>query len=876
VVRRSKKSVKKYYELFFLVAVVLILHLVLSPCFSGEELWARGRESTTSPELAVFLVVDVSGSMARTDPGRLREVASRMFIDLLGEEDYLGVMVFDHRAELVTPLQQVKSTARRETIKEELTMHMDPRGATDFKGALEAVFQEFENTDLGGREPMILMLTDGEPNPEPDRREDEKFMENYLASLWEVADTLGSKKIPVYTAGFSDEIDPEIIAKLSDRSGGSYYILQEPVDLLVTFFEILGELKNRQLFLEETEKLENTTRSYDFTVDGNMRQVNLVTVSPAGEAEASVLPPRGAPEDLNNLSISEGENYNMITLAYPPEEQYGTWEIEIHGEGEIQVIGQKDQYIRAFIVEPSPFSQHPLGEPVHFKAGVSLPENYKNVPLQVKVEVTTPGNLASTVVDLKRVHEEEGYYRGTYENTKKQGEYQLLLHVLAEEEKIFTSATSVYVDPVPILTTDFWGTDRVFPRGEELVMNAALEFGGERLREGATLKVEKFRFLLDNEEEDPVVIDLHDSGDPKHGNIRANDGIWSNRMILEAEGTTEALLLASGVYRDKDFLLEKNLGSIQVMPPGAVTIDRTYDELWSVAGDSFRLPLVVENHSSFDQELNISLSGGSARLLQGRFPLKPGENNKIRLPVEMAQELKEGLHRLELDFSLERELTEIAPEQMDFQVEMLSPGAAALRRLHFWFTSAGWGVLGLMVVGGGFYVGGISLNRFYLCPRLRVGGFLCYRNNEGNRDRSDQFTHFLKLRKAKKQQIVITFNPHNSGADFYLANSAYEHDLIIKNRWNEHLTPCLRGWKALFGPPLNVETLAECTPPGVVESNGVICTVKELYHQDEFETGGMIFQYYHVHGNWSRENSHGKDVLERKLTGKEGSYHESL
>ena len=52
-------------------------------CIKGVQ--ARG--STSSEPLAIILLIDISGSMSRTDPQRLRETAAGVFIDLLGHVD---------------------------------------------------------------------------------------------------------------------------------------------------------------------------------------------------------------------------------------------------------------------------------------------------------------------------------------------------------------------------------------------------------------------------------------------------------------------------------------------------------------------------------------------------------------------------------------------------------------------------------------------------------------------------------------------------------------------------------------------------------------------------------------------------------------------
>jgi uncharacterized protein (DUF58 family) len=89
-------------------------------------------EASPFDNLAVVLLIDVSGSMEYTDPLRLRETAAGMFIDLLGEDDYLGVVIFDEQAEVVAPLGPAGGPANKEALMEKLSPELEPRGDTDF------------------------------------------------------------------------------------------------------------------------------------------------------------------------------------------------------------------------------------------------------------------------------------------------------------------------------------------------------------------------------------------------------------------------------------------------------------------------------------------------------------------------------------------------------------------------------------------------------------------------------------------------------------------------------------------------------------------------------------------------------------------------
>ncbi|HHX77513.1 MAG TPA: VWA domain-containing protein, partial [Firmicutes bacterium] len=113
--------------------VLILLAIMLTASLGGLVSPVR---AFVQEDLAVVLVIDVSGSMAYTDPGRLRETAASIFIDLLGAGDYLSVITFATETEVLFPLLEVGGWENKERIKEDLGSRLDPRGATDFVGAL--------------------------------------------------------------------------------------------------------------------------------------------------------------------------------------------------------------------------------------------------------------------------------------------------------------------------------------------------------------------------------------------------------------------------------------------------------------------------------------------------------------------------------------------------------------------------------------------------------------------------------------------------------------------------------------------------------------------------------------------------------------------
>jgi Mg-chelatase subunit ChlD len=848
--------------------VVSVLLTIMIPLFAqigSGGLWAS--ETERSGNLAVVMVIDVSGSMERTDPDRLRETASRMLIDLLGVDDYLGLITFGSRPTLVAPLQPLRDAARKEELIEKLSPGLEPGGSTDFLSALELVHRQFSETDFAGRQPVVLLLTDGEPNPDPDRRDDTDFMEAHLDSLWELVDTLSWERIPIYTVGFSAEIDPAVVRRFSRDTGGEYYILDEAAGLLVAFFEVLADLKGRLGLLSETIELQGSSEKFTFTVDEYTRQVNLVAVNVGGNGAAdlaiSVSPPRGE-RDIAGLSVSGRGSYAMAILSLPQQEHYGVWGVTVTGSGETAVMGNADLYLEAVLLEPAPSSHHPLHEPMNIRVALSARENLADLPFEVALQITGPADRLSTVIPLAW---EDGLFRGTYAAVDQPGDYRLQLQVQLDGEPVYTTAAVITVKLLPVLVTDFWANQEGFRLGEEQTVTASLQAGGNRLPEGVHLQVDSFALFLKYRDGQSVEVALFDDGDPAHGNIRAGDGIWSNHLVFGREGLAQASLAAAGAYRDTGFRLEKNLGDIFIGSAGTIAVAPPGpDELLAAPGRRLIIPLQVENRSPFTETLLVGLTEEavhSATILQREFTLEPGGTAVLSLEVALSRDLEPGSHLLPLSFSAGHPLTAVEPGDLEIALALQTLWQYRWQRVLLAvhpLLAILWPFLLAALL---LYGSGLLLYRLLVAPQANLGLLTCWMEGAeaGGEPRK------VRLGRRLGAPAVVSFNPGSPGADCIIEGGNFSHDLIFTVERLARAPRFLLGWRSLIGWRKEScwQKRVECTPPGVIEAHGAVYTCKELFDRDEFKSGGWIFRYYDATIRRRHELDSGANLLKGKM-----------
>jgi Mg-chelatase subunit ChlD len=230
-----------------IIAVVFICII-----FSRANIFAKSLNEVAPETLAVTLVIDTSGSMATTDPEKLRQTAANIFIDLLSPEDYLSIITFNTKKEVVLPMQQIKSNNNKANFKKSLSQKLQSIGDTDYLIALNEASKQLSTVKEAKVRKVILFLTDGEPDPDSTKKNNPKFMNQYMESLWKAVSKLALNKYEVYSVGFSKGVDPAILERISSSTGGTFKIYEDSSKLALSFSEISREVKKPKEIASKT------------------------------------------------------------------------------------------------------------------------------------------------------------------------------------------------------------------------------------------------------------------------------------------------------------------------------------------------------------------------------------------------------------------------------------------------------------------------------------------------------------------------------------------------------------------------------------------------------------------------------------------------
>lgn len=315
----------RVYLLFFTLGLLLTLPVAAEPA-----------TPVVMQPADVRLLIDVSGSMKRTDPQNLRKPAMELLAKLLPDGSRAGVWRF---GESVTRLVSHGAVDRewRTTAARSASEINSSALFTNIGAALEQATYDLGQTNSQFRNNIIL-LTDGmvdiEANVEVNARERERILNELLPRLQQAG-------YVVHTIALSNEADKRLMEQLALATDGVFATAENADQLMSAFLRIFD-----QAVPMERLPLENNR----FLVDATVEEFTALIFRKPQAQKTELISPDGKKYTTDNTAAGvvwhKTAGYDLITVVKPVG---GEWQInaELDPDNRVTVVSNLKLQIAA-------------------------------------------------------------------------------------------------------------------------------------------------------------------------------------------------------------------------------------------------------------------------------------------------------------------------------------------------------------------------------------------------------------------------------------------------------------------------------------------------------------------------------------------------
>lgn len=272
----------------------------------------------------IRIVIDVSGSMQKTDPNNLRAPALRMLNGLIPTGSKAGVWTFGRYVNMEVKWGRVDKAWR------ELADHgadrIHSRGQyTNIESALERASTGWGKADPSTRRNLIL-LTDGKVDVSRDAEKNAQSRTNVLdKSLPELI----RQGVKVHAIALSDQTDETLLKSLALKTQGSFEVAKTADDLQRIFLRMF-----ERAVKPDTVPLNDNK----FTIDGSISELTLLAFRKT-DKESILVQPDGVrhseSKHAGNVKWRFEKGYDLVTVSKPVA---GVWVLDSEQDDDNRVM----------------------------------------------------------------------------------------------------------------------------------------------------------------------------------------------------------------------------------------------------------------------------------------------------------------------------------------------------------------------------------------------------------------------------------------------------------------------------------------------------------------------------------------------------------
>ncbi|RYY03192.1 MAG: VWA domain-containing protein [Gammaproteobacteria bacterium] len=366
----------------------------------------------------VRVLIDVSGSMKKTDPQNLRKPAVDLIVRLLPDKSRAGLWTFGNDVNMLVPFKPVDANWRKQAAPAANKINSVAM-FTNIGKALEEV--SFDKKSLSPDfKTHIILLTDGVVDIGQDAVGNNKERQRILT---DILPSLKAAGYIVHTIALSPDADTDLLKKLSVATDGVFTTAISADQLMSVFLKIFD-----QAVPAERVPLD----SNGFLVDASIKEFTALIFRKPGEDKTLIISPEG--KEYSGTNPAEGINwyrtdtYDLITADSP---KAGQWKIktDIAPQSRITVVSDLQ-----LVVEPLKnnihsddslavnYSFQESGKTVSNKDFLGLIET-NVIVAKDKTEENFDNSFTATTPPA------DGFFHQTLNNFKSTGDYEIHIFV---------------------------------------------------------------------------------------------------------------------------------------------------------------------------------------------------------------------------------------------------------------------------------------------------------------------------------------------------------------------------------------------------------------------------------------------------------------
>jgi len=305
-----------------------------------------GLVMASAPAYDFRIVIDVSGSMKKTDPRNLRVPALKLINGLLPTGSRAGVWTFGKYVDTAVKWGKVDDGWRQRADLGADKIHSNAL-LTNIESALARARVGWDKPDANSKR-ILLLLTDGKVDISKDQIKNEKSRGKVLSESLAALKKAGAE---VHSIALSDATDEVLLKQLALESGGSFAIAKTADELQKVFYKMF----------ERASKPDTVAlRGKEFPIDASIREMTLLIFRGPNSPPTILIPPDSpaiSAQKPRGSRWRSDQGYDLITVKNP---EAGSWRIdaEMDPDNRLMVVTDLKLEVEGLPAYGSPADAH--------------------------------------------------------------------------------------------------------------------------------------------------------------------------------------------------------------------------------------------------------------------------------------------------------------------------------------------------------------------------------------------------------------------------------------------------------------------------------------------------------------------------------------